>query len=265
VLKRYEVVFDYPARSFTLAQSGSIRHRGTPVDVGVQPKTGFARVKVTIGRQTYGFMLDTGAAYTGVSRALMDRMIAEHPSWPHSVGAVGAANMVGKEFDASNEMLRVPEIRWGPFLLRNVGMVSRPEGVYEKVVSADMTEPIVGVLAGNVLRQFRIDLDYPAGIAYLESGRRAGGFDLDCVGLVVQVKEDGTALVSGVARKNGRPEITGVQAGDRLLRVDQHGVTGAPLAAIHEYLSGTVGERKRLTVRRGEQTFSISAFVSRHP
>ena len=143
-------------------------------------------------------------------------------------------------------------------------MVSRPEGVFEKAVSADMTEPVVGTLAGNVLRQFRIDLDYPAGVAYLESGRR-GRVDLDCVGLIVQVKGDGTVLVSGVARKNGRPEITGVQAGDTLLRVDHHDVTGAPLAAIHEYLSGTVGDKKRLTVRRGKQTFSISAVVSRHP
>lgn len=265
VLKRYEVVFDYPARSFTLAQPGSIRHRGTPVDIGVQPKTGFARVKVTIDHKTYGFMLDTGAAYTCVSRTVMDGWIAEHPSWPHSVGAVGAANMVGKEFDASNELLRVPEVRWGPFLLRNVGMVSRPEGVFEKAISADMTEPVVGTLAGNVLRQFRIDLDYPAGVAYLESGQRGGGVDLDCVGLIVQVKGDGTVLVSGVARKNGRPEITGVEAGDTLLRVDHHDVTGAPLAAIHEYLSGTVGDKRRLTVRRGKQTFSISAVVTRHP
>lgn len=265
VLKRYEVVFDYPARSFTLAQPGSITHRGTPVDIGVQPKTGFARVRVTVGRQTYGFMLDTGAAYTCVSRTLMDGWTAEHPFWPHSAGAVGAANMVGKEFDASNELLRIPEVRWGPFLLKDVGMVSRPAGVFEEAVSADMTEPIVGTLAGNVLRHFRIDLDYPAGIAYLESGRMLGDVDLDCVGLIVQVKGDGTVLVSGVSRKNGRPEITGVQAGDTLLRVDHHDVTGASLAAIHEYLSGTVGDQKRLTVRRGKQTFSISAVVTRHP
>jgi len=56
----------------------------------------------------------------------------------------------------------------------------------------------VGIsLGGNVLRNFRIDLDYPAGVAYLESDRMVSGADLDCIGLIVQVKRDGTVLVSG--------------------------------------------------------------------
>jgi hypothetical protein len=64
---------------------------------------------------------------------------------------------------------------------------------------------------------------------------------------------------------NEQPEITGVEAGDTLLRVGRHKVTGASLAAILKYLSGNIGDRKRLTVRRGKQIISIRAVVSRHP
>jgi len=172
--------------------------------------------------------------------------------------------MVGKQFDVTNELVRVPEVKWGPFLLRNVGMESRPAGVYEKVVSEDMTAPIIGALSGNVLSQFRLDLDYPASMAYLELAGTGNFPDLDCVGLILQVKEEGV-LVSGVAQRDGHAEIVGVEAGDTLLRVDDHDVAGVPLALILEYLSGTVGEKKRLTVRRGEQQLSVSATVFSHP
>jgi hypothetical protein len=210
-------------------------------------------------------MFDTGAAYTGVSKKLMDRWINEHPAWPHSMGAVGAANMVGKDYDSANELLRIPEVRWGSFVLRNVGMVSRPTGTYENYVSADMAQPIIGTLSGNVLRHFRIDLDYPAEVAYLQWDLTGGNADLDCVGLIVQVNRDGTVMVSGTSQDHGHPEIPGVRAGDLLLRVDEHDVTGASLASIMQYLSGPVGERKRLTFRRGTNVFSINAFASRHP
>jgi len=265
VLKNYDVIFDYPGRTFTMARSGTIVHRGRAVAMSVQPASGFARVELGIAGQTYGFMLDTGAAYTGVSRALMDRLIGEHPSWPHSLGAVGAANMVGKPFDVGNELLRVPEIAWGPLALRDTGMVSRPTGVYEKAVSEDMSAPVVGALAGNVLRHFRLDLDYPAGLAYLEMDAAASASDLDCVGLILRVKEDGSVIVSGVAQRGGRAEVAGVEAGDVLLRVDGHEVTGASLATILDLLSGTVGVKKLLKIRRRQQQMSMVATVFRHP
>jgi hypothetical protein len=265
VLKKYDVVFDYPARSFTLSLPGSAIHRGTPTPISVNSKIGLARIEIEIAGKAYGFMLDTGAAYTGLSRAVMDRWIGEHPSWPHSLGAVGSANMVGKQFDVSNELLRIPEMKWGSISLRNVGMVSRPAGVYEESVSENMTAPVVGALSGNVLRKLRLDIDYPASVAYIELHGSNSISDLNCLGLILQMMENGTAVVSGVAQREGRAEIQGVQAGDILLRVDNHNVTGASLATILEYLSATAGEKKRLTIRRGKQELSFSATVFPHP
>jgi len=210
-------------------------------------------------------MLDTGAAYTGVSWTLLNQWAAQHPDWPHSIGAVGAANMVGGKFDVENALIRVPELTVGPFLLRSVGMVSRPAGVYERAVSEDMGSPLVGAIAGNVLRHFRVEVDYPAGIAYFESHGSDDATDLNCLGLVVQVKGNHTVLVSGVAQRDGKPEVPDVKAGDILLQVDDHKLTGASLAEVLEYLSRSPGEVKQMKVRRGNKELIVSATVLRHP
>lgn len=265
VLRHYDVVFDYPAHRFTISQPGKIVHKGKPLPVFVSPSTGFVRLTATVAGRPYGFMLDTGAAYTGVSRTLMDQWAAQHPQWPHSVGAVGAANMVGKKFDVENALIRAPTLTIGSYLLRSVGMVSRPPGVYERLVSGEMGSPVVGAIAGNVLRHFRVEVDYPAGIAYFESHGSDDATDLNCLGIVVQVKANDTVLVSGVAKRDGRPEVPDVKAGDMLLQVDDHKLGGVSLAEVLEYLSGSPGEVKRLKVERGKNQLTVSATVFAHP
>ncbi|HEV2698353.1 MAG TPA: hypothetical protein VGU90_10200, partial [Terriglobales bacterium] len=72
-------------------------------------------------------------------------------------------------------------------------------------------------------------------------------------------------VVSGVSQRDGRPQVAGVNAGDLLLRVDRHEVTGASLALILHYLSGPLAEKKRLTLRRGTKAISVNTFVSQYP
>lgn len=210
-------------------------------------------------------MLDTGAAYSGVSKALMDRWRRDNPSWPHSQGAVGAADMVGKQFDVQNELIRVPQLRWGSLTLSGVGMVSRPAGLYESAISKDMTAPIVGALAGNVLSHFRLELDYPDGKAYLAERAPSSGSDLNCVGLVVRVRPDGDVVVSGIVKQNGEPEVVGAEPGDMLVRVDGRRVEGTTLANVLRALSSSPGETKWLTLRRGNKQLTVRAAVLSHP
>lgn len=265
VLRHYDVVFDYPAHRFTISQPGKIVHQGQPLPVFVSPSTGFVRLTATVAGRPYGFMLDTGAAYTGLSRTLMDQWAAQHPLWPRSIGAVGAANMVGKKFDVENALMRIPKMTLASIPLLNVGMVSRPAGVYERTVSGDIGSPVVGAIAGNVLRHFRVEVDYAAGIAYFEFHGSDDATDLNCLGLVVQIKQNNTVLVSGVAKRAGKPEVPDVRPGDILLQVDDHKLTGASLAEVLEYLSGSPGEVKRLTVRRGSKELTVLATVLPHP
>jgi hypothetical protein len=61
----------------------------------------------------------------------------------------------------------LPKLTWSGNALADVGVVSRQTGVFEGWMSSMMTAPIVGSLAGNVLTQFRVDLDYPEQKLYL--------------------------------------------------------------------------------------------------
>lgn len=61
----------------------------------------------------------------------------------------------------------VPTARWGAHEIREFGVVSQQEGVFERGMSRMMTDPIVGALGGNVLKHFRIELDYAKQVLYL--------------------------------------------------------------------------------------------------
>lgn len=264
LLKQYDVVFDYPSRQFTLAEPGVLQHRGKAVPISIQPQDGFARIIMTIDGHPYGFMLDTGAAYSAISARFLQNWLTSHPSWTHSMGAVGAPNMIGKQIDLEAMLVRIPKIDWGPFVLEQVGMVARPARWYT-TTSQDMTAPIVGEIGGNVLRAFRVEIDYPDAMTYLEKRAHVNAHDLDAVGIILQAKPDGTFIVSGVASLDEGKTVRGIQSGDRLLRINGWKVTGASLAAALQALHGQVGEVKTLEIQRGSKLITVKTNVSSHP
>jgi hypothetical protein len=164
VLARYHVVFDYPRAEFTIARPGVLRPAGAPLAMPVAPAAGFPRTELQIDGATYGFLLDTGASFTMVSDARLKAWGAAHPDWPRHPGAYGDAATLG---GTTLETMFLPRATWGGAALTDVGVTSQREGVFEKWMSSMMTAPIVGSLAGNVLSQFRVELDYPHQTLYL--------------------------------------------------------------------------------------------------
>lgn len=265
ILQQYDVVFDYPHRSFTLGKAGSLTHQGTAIPVSIQPKTGFAKIDLTIDSKVYGFMLDTGASFTGISKSLLSILHSEHPEWAYTMGAVGPANMVGKQFDVENAVMLLKNVSLGPFRIQTMGAVSRPAGVYENYISREMSDPIVGALAGNVLRQFRVELDYQNATAYLEQARVEQSSEVGCVGVILQIKDNGKVLLSGMSEGNDASTIPGFQRGDCLIKVNDRSVTGLSLATVLGTLTGNVGETRRLTLQRGRELWSVNANILDYP
>ena len=261
LLRKYEVVFDYPARQFTMAQPGGLKPRGVQVPSPIAAESGFPRIELTVDGEKQGFLLDTGAAYTMISQTLIDKWKATHPNWPRCIGAVGAANMIGGAFDAKAEMLRVPEMQWGTFDLPRVGVVSRPPGTFEKQMSDMMTAPIVGAIAGNVLRAFRVEIDYQHGLTYLEKGKDVDSERINTVGVVIGPYPDASYTIGGVARCNEKNLVEGVQSGDKLVGINDWAVTGSLADVLHE-LQGTPGEVKNLVVERNGRKITIRATVT---
>ena len=164
VLAHYHVVFDYPKHQLTLAKPGALAATGTPLPMPVNPQSGFPRTELTIDGATIGMLLDTGASFTMISQAQLETWGTAHADWERHQGAFGDAKLLGGQ---TLETMIIPKAQWAGNTLVNVGMTSQQTGVFEKWMSAMTQGPVVGSLAGNVLTQFRVELDYPSQQLYL--------------------------------------------------------------------------------------------------
>lgn len=168
VLAQYHVIFDYPARTFTMAKPNVLTPQGTDLPMPVAKRSGFPRTEITVQGVTHGLLLDTGASFTMVSEVLLKAWGAQHGDWPRHQGAYGDAVRHGGQV---LETLFLPGATWGAHAVPAFGVVSQREGTFERYMSNMMSAPIVGSLAGNVLKHFRVELDYPRQRLYLARGR----------------------------------------------------------------------------------------------
>jgi hypothetical protein len=246
-LEPYQVVIDYPHRFFYVAAAGCIRDRGVEAESPFLPASGHPRVVVTVSDQKYGFLLDTGSRVTLARRDLLESLSAAHPEWPHSTGASGVANMPGgngREF-----LLRVPEIEWGPFHLRNVLFVSRPDETFS-TTDFETPESIVGALGGNVLSGFRVEIDYPHGKTYLEKIHEPDPGDMNSAGLVLDVNTKDQLVVVAVSSTADPLTRRNLRPGDIILRIAGKRETPWAITDASQALSGTVGKRIGLLLLR---------------
>ncbi len=258
VLARHHVIFDYPAGRFTLARPGKVEPRGTPVPSPVADWMGFPRIELEAGGQKLGFLLDTGASFTMVSLAELERWKAADPGLAAMTGAVGEANMIGGPMETGALLVRMPTLEWGPLTLTGVAAVSRPAGTFEQYMSGMMTGPIIGAIGGNVLRHFRVEIDYAKGTTYLESSAKDFETRLDAVGLVLGETQAGDHRVDGLAHAGGQPFCEGVQVGDLVREVDGQALEGLCHRQVIELLRGEPGTERSLTLeRRGERILRV--------
>jgi hypothetical protein len=258
LLRHYHVVFDYPARKFTLAKPGSVKPQGEKIATPIAKGSGFPRLEMQIGDKTYGFLLDTGASFTMISRTLMDEWARQNPAWPAATGAVGFANMSGNKNESDALMLRCPEWKVGSFVIKDPAAVSRPAGTFEKWMSDMMTAPIIGSVAGNVLRDFRVEIDYENGYTYLERSGNSRDTDLVTVGLVLSAGTNGALVVTGISSSAGADVKSNVRAGDHLIAVDDVPLNGKPLAAAALALQGKPDVPKRVKLQRGAESVMVT-------
>ena len=151
-------MFDYPNHTFTLAKSGALASAGTSLRLEVSERSGFPRTEIQVEGTSYAVLLDTGASFTMVSQSVLASWGKAHPDWKRYPGAFGEAATLGGQ---ALETMFVPRATWHGHEPIDLGVVSQQTGVFENWMSSMMTAPTVGSLAGNVLKRFRVDLDYP--------------------------------------------------------------------------------------------------------
>jgi len=104
-----------------------------------------------------------------------------------------------------------------------------PAGVLENWYSTKNAVPVIGWIGGNVLKNFRVTFDYGNCTMYWLRQSDSGATDQNQVGLTLRLQA-GEYFVAAVATRNGKPTVEGVQAGDKLVRLDGLEAKGAPWA-----------------------------------
>ncbi|MCX5752837.1 MAG: hypothetical protein NTW97_04215 [Candidatus Krumholzibacteria bacterium] len=270
VLRRYQVVFDYPARLLTIAEPGSLEHRGVRAPAAVNQETGIVQIDAVIDGDSLSFAVEVGAAYSFADSVVVARLLERHPSLPRITGAVGCANMWGwwPPDEQKAPVVRVSEIMWGPMRLAGVGVVGVPSvapggpplGAW---YSRKTARPVNGFLGPNAFKAFRVEIDYAGGAVYFEKTGEFDTFDTDLVGLTLRPEDDGSYSVLGVVSKDGKPAVGGVEPGDKLLGIGDLKTTGATMGTVVDALRGKPGDIRYLILERGGNKFRIEAKVTR--
>lgn len=134
-------------------------------------------------------------------------------------------------------------------------MVQRGARVSLTGPNGQATVAVEAVLPGTI--------DFPRHTTYWERTTDLDPHDLDQVGITLETRdtEEGY-FVAGVAKKNGRSTVEGVQVGDKLIQVDQLRVAGATRGAIFSALHGRPGTARSLILERAGTQFRLRATVS---
>jgi len=258
------VVFDYASSRLTVARPGELEPRGLPVRCRVNPTTGLFQVTATIDGEAVELGIDNGSAGTWVSQDLVRKWRARHSDLPVAVGAVGSTNFFGFDFEATGTVVRFPELRLGALRIGDVALLGLPQGLFDWY-SKKSADTVAGFLGANVLRRFRVEVDYPNRMTYWEGIGPAGREDLDIVGLTLRPEPDGSFTVAGVAIREGVPSVTGIEPGDRLVRVDDLEISGQLMGKVVDALRGAPGAIRTLVVERDGQRLEVKATVVRFP
>ncbi|MFC2141235.1 hypothetical protein ACFLQP_02945 [Acidobacteriota bacterium] len=270
VLKQYHVVFDYPRLQLTLAEPGILKPRGVRASASVNPDNGILQVDAVIDGKNLSFALDNGAAYSFVSHEVLEQISRRNPNLPRITGAVGCANMWGwwPPQEQTLPVARLPEILWGPVRLLNTGIVGvaeiSPNGPSLGAWYSQKTaRPVDGFLGPNAFKAFRVEIDYANKAVYFEKSADFNSHDMDIVGLTLRPEPDKTYSVIGIAKKDGKPVVDGVEPGDVLLQVENLKTTGATMGTVVDALRGRPGDIRVLVLERNGKQFRIEARVVR--
>ena len=267
VLQKYQVRFDYAAHAMTLAQPGTLRMQGAAVPFRLNPDTGLSVIEAQIDGRTYPITIDNGSGYTWIRLAAAQEWLPQHADWRRGIGAVGTSNMrmADDGIETAGVLVRIPEIRIGSLLIEHVGALAiSPDDQghdFMEWYSAKNAVPVIGWLGGNVLRHFRLTIDYPRQISYWESQSTLDPHDLDFVGLTLLFRS-GEYLVGGIANRNGSPTVTGVRVGDKLIQIGALKTRGASREAIFAAMHGKAGESRRLVLEREGIRMRVQARVT---
>lgn len=257
ILKKYNIVLDYPKKELTIADPNSLSPRGTKSNAYIHPETGIVCLDASIDGDSLCFALDMGASYSFISEEILLKYSNNHHEWPCVTGTLGCANMWG--WWPANEqnfpVVRVPQIKWGNEKFNNMGLVGvtkfSPNGpTLGEWYSRKTAKPVAGFIGPNALKNYRVEIDYKSNSVYFEKYGETEKNEMDVVGISIKQLPDSSYQVVGIVKVDGKPAVEGIEPDDIVVSIDHWNVKGETMGSVVDKLRGTPGNIKKIVVSR---------------
>jgi hypothetical protein len=260
ILRNYDVVVNFPDRELTLSTPGRVNFKGVKSKMAVRSKDGLIGIPSKIENKNYELGLDLGSSVNFLSEELFEKISGAHPAWPRMLGAVGPFNTGEYGDEAKWQLMRVERLQFGPLFLSDVAVTGFHQNLLKNRIG--QTESgFAGVLSSEALLNYRVGLDYAHSEIYFDIGRTVRFPDFDVVGLILRPEGDTGFSIIGIADLDGKPSVPGVEAGDRLVAIDETPVGDFTLGQVWSLLQGAPGAERRLTVSRAGKQVNVRATV----
>lgn len=247
VLNRFRVTVDYHRRTVTLEAPGGKLPTGHAVVARFPGATPQLELEVEdIGNVPV--LLDTGAAMTILPvRAGLQWQPFRSASLGLTLG-VGGAGTPPRAARAHTVRLAGETIRGATLMFSAPAPPNAPVQI--------LSEAGFGLLGNNLLRYFRLTIDYPLRTVVLRRMPQPASLDEACtVGVVLDLTAQ-EVRVAGVTPLSSAWEA-GVQKGDLLLAVNGRPTRGVSPAEVQRWLVGKEGTAKRLLLQRGSRRWEV--------
>jgi hypothetical protein len=173
--------------------------------------------------------------------------------------------MADDGIETTGETVRIPEIGLGTLRVQDVGAlaISRDNSGNDFMdwYSKKNAIPVIGWIGGNVLRGFRITIDYPEHVMSWVPQRRRVPDELDYIGLTL-ISRHGEYFVGAIATRGGKPAVDGAQVGDQLVRIGALRTQGASREAMFAAMRGRPGELRSLILERDGRKLRLQTRVT---
>ena len=201
---------------------------------------------------TLTLIVDTGATKTALFGAGLAGKAPQFEQW-RTLRGLTAPTLVGS---AEASIARLPVIE---VLMDSAHVSTRDidaaiiESPLAPALAADVGEPVHGLLGYSFLRRFRMVIDYPHRVLWLESIPHAKDErpnEYSHVGLQLERRGDALSVV-GVA--HGSPAaVAGIERSDELVAIDGTPAAMLDVISASRRLEGPAGTTVVLRVRRGD-------------
>jgi hypothetical protein len=269
VLQNFDISLDYQQKTLTLASPGTLPHEGVPIPIRTKPETGVSTVDFMVDGKAYPMVIDVGGPYTWVRHSTSGEWLKAHPEWRRATGAVGAVNYGMTRYSGEEEgtVMRLDKAALGPMEIDNVGIFGVGGGMGPlNIISSETLydtwqkgapEPVVAWLGANVLKHYRLTVDYKAHMSWWKKLSDFDPHELDQVGLEFAY-DKGVYSIARIVDKDGRPTAKGVESGDKLVAVDEASTQGWSRDQLFGSLGGKPGDTHRLTIERDGKSLMVS-------